>query len=124
MGLIQIQDFNLPAVYVDDFPLGLRFYTEVLGFTKERDLPPGVLLRITKDLVLYLEGGRRPVTEPALHARTSLRFSTAEGMRASYQRLREAGVRMVGEYMAMSPERHLFRIADPAGNVIEFAGKP
>lgn len=124
MGLIDIQAFNRIAVYVDDLALGLRFYTEVLGFTKERELPPGVLLRATPDLVVYLEGGRRPVAEPALQARTSLCFRTGEGIRAAYQRLREAGVRMIGEYLALAPDLHQFRIADPAGNVIEFSGRP
>lgn len=124
MAVIRISDFNLPTVYVDDFEKALAFYTGVLGFTKARDMTPGVLLQITPDLVMYLEGGRQPVAASETGACTCMCFSTEEGITESYRRLQEAGVRMIGEYLEFGPELHMFRIADPAGNVIEFAGKP
>ena len=46
------------------------------------------------------------------------------GIKAAFAALEKHGVTMIGEYMDLAPTFHMFRIADPAGNVIEFAGEP
>jgi predicted enzyme related to lactoylglutathione lyase len=125
MAIIKLDEFNLPTVYVDDFEKNLAFYMDILGMTKEYDMEPGIVLRATKDCVMYLEGGREPVAvKPSEKTEVSLCFSTVEGLKKSYEALKAAKVTLVGEYMEFAPEFHMFRIADPAGNTIEFAGKP
>lgn len=125
MSTIKIKDFNLCTLYVDHFDENLKFYTEILGMKKIRDMEPGVLLSANDQLTIYLEGGREPGPTAGMEGPcTSICFSTEEGIKTSYEKLKDAGVRMVGKYFDFGPEFHMFRIADPSGNIIEFAGKP
>lgn len=126
MALLGISSFNVVAVYVDNFDKAFRFYTEVLGFEKKQDMGPGVLLELKDQLSLYLEGGRKPRPENSEGTLPEcvLCFSTNEGLKASFENLKEAGVEIFGEYEEFTPEFHMFRLCDPAGNLIEFAGKP
>ena len=54
----------------------------------------------------------------------TLCFSPTEGLKKSWDRIKEAGIATFGEYEVLSDDFHMFRIADPSGNLIEFAGKP
>lgn len=125
MGVVKLKEFNLPEVYVVDLDESIKFYTEVLGMKIERNLFDGVLLRATPDCIVYMEGGRNPHgVDPATTACTCMCFSTSEGLRESYDKLVDAGVSIVTHYTEFSEYFHMFRIADPSGNVIEFAGRP
>jgi catechol 2,3-dioxygenase-like lactoylglutathione lyase family enzyme len=125
MPAIQLKGLNLPAIYVNDLKEALNFYVDILGMEKLRDLGPGVLLKATPDCIIYLESGK--IKSPNTKFDKScvcLCFETNEGVRASYMNLQNAGVEMIGEYHEFDLDFHLFRIADPSGNIIEFAGKP
>ena len=45
-------------------------------------------------------------------------------MKNAYEKLNAAGVTVVEDYQEFAPTFGAFRIADPDGNVIEFASKP
>jgi hypothetical protein len=42
----------------------------------------------------------------------------------AFEKLADAEVKIVSDYEEFSPDFAFFRIADPDGNKIEFAGKP
>jgi hypothetical protein len=48
----------------------------------------------------------------------------SDSVREAYETLKEAGVKFVEDYNQSTDTFAMFRIADPDGNVIEFAGKP
>ena len=125
MSLIKVQDFNVATVYVDDFEEGLKFYTEVLGIEKTVPQGPGVLLNANNQLTIYLEGGRQKKSDALSQTpETCLCFWPECGVKKAYELMKEAGVTLVGEYMDCGETFHMYRCADPSGNVIEIAGKP
>lgn len=125
MSLVTLKDFNLATVYVTDFEKAQQFYRETLGMKLIKKMGDGVLLRATEDLSIYLEGGRKDRAADPLHGTsTSLCFWPEGGVKAASERFKAAGMVLVGKYDEFGPDFHMFRIADPCGNVIEFAGKP
>lgn len=126
MSIVGLARFETVAIYVVDFEKALKFYTEILGFEKIRNMGPGCLLELKGQLSLYLEGGRKPRIKKDIGTVPAcvLCLSTTEGLKESWNRLKKAGVETFGDYEALSDDFHMFRIADPSGNLIEFAGKP
>lgn len=126
MPVVNIQEFNLVSIYVDCFDECFRFYTEILGFKKTREMGTGVLLQVGDTLCVYLEGGYKPVThgKELTETCTCICVSTLEGLKKSYEELKSAGVKILGEYAEFSKDFHMFRIQDPSGNILEFAGRP
>ncbi|MFZ5952595.1 MAG: VOC family protein [Candidatus Rifleibacteriota bacterium] len=124
MSLIEIQDFNIVAVYVDDLAEAVKFYTEILGFRKDFDMDPGVCLKIENVLSIYLEGGYSRKDPEQKTAQVSFCLFPAGGIRNAWQKIKESPVKKIGEYSEFENQFAMFRIADPAGNIIEFAGKP
>jgi catechol 2,3-dioxygenase-like lactoylglutathione lyase family enzyme len=123
MATTTVRDLNVLAVYVTDLNRSVEFYGKHLGFTKVEDMEPGVLMS-AGPVSLYLEANRtmkRADSAPA--AEFSPCFAT-DSVRASYEALKAAGVRVVLRYSEVAPAFAVFRIADPDGNLIEFAGKP
>ncbi len=87
------------------------------------DMPPGVLMA-SGDVTIYLEPGRGArESVPGTTAEFSPCFAT-DSVKASWQALRDAGTTIVEEYQEFGPEFALFKVADPDGNLIEFAGRP
>jgi catechol 2,3-dioxygenase-like lactoylglutathione lyase family enzyme len=111
------------AVYATDLDRSRKFYEEVLGFEFSGDMSPGVLLK-AGDLSLYLEAGRTPSTAPGLERSTLSACLATSSVRAAWDRLQAAGVRVVEEYILHGESFAMFRVADPDGNVLEFAGTP
>lgn len=64
-----------------------------------------------------------PARKLELAAEFSPCFAT-DGVKAAYQSLKAAGVRIVGEYQEFGPQFAFFRVSDPDGNLIEIAGAP
>jgi catechol 2,3-dioxygenase-like lactoylglutathione lyase family enzyme len=123
MPSTRVTDLNVLTIYVTDLDRSTEFYREHLGFEKVEDLPPGVLMKAGK-VTLYLEAGRRtrrPDSPPT--AEFSPCFAT-ESVKASYESLESAGVHIAHPYREFSPTFALFRISDPDGNLIAFAGAP
>jgi lactoylglutathione lyase len=123
VSTIEITGMNVLAVYVADLEQAVTFYTEQLGFERGEEMSPGVLLR-AGDVTLYLEAGRRARESASREfPEFSPCFATAS-VKESYAALKSADVTIVEEYQEYAPTFALFKIADPDGNLIEFAGQP
>ena len=75
-------------------------------------------------MTLYHEAGRKNRgAESRGFSEFSPCFATAS-VKQAYELLKSAGVTIVEEYQEYAPTFALFKIADPDGNLIEFAGQP
>jgi catechol 2,3-dioxygenase-like lactoylglutathione lyase family enzyme len=127
---------KLTSVLVDDQEKALRFYTEVLGFVKKRDVPAGGARWLTvvspegpDDVELLLEPNSNPLVQingqPAAaafqralyEARIPYTLFYGEDLKRECERLKKCGVTFVAEptrtdwgYQAM--------IDDTCGNLI------
>lgn len=124
MSLITIEALNIITVYVDDLAEAIKFYTEVLGFEKDFDNEPGICLKVENVLSIYLEGGypKKDVNEKK--AAMSICLSPKGGLRAAWTKLKAANAPTIGEFEEFGETFSMFRMQDPSGNLIEFAGKP
>jgi len=123
MSRINVKGLQVLSAYVSDLDRSVKFYTEILGFRKIGEVPPGLTLR-SGDLTLYLEPGRQSkVAEPENYSEFSPCFET-ESVKATHRILKDLGVSICEDYREYSPELAMFKITDPDGNMIEFAGNP
>ncbi|MCD4847955.1 MAG: VOC family protein [Candidatus Aegiribacteria sp.] len=123
MSKIAVKGLQVLSAYVSDLDRSVKFYTEILGFRQIGEVLPGLTLR-SGDLTLYLEPGRQSkVAESGNYAEFSPCFET-ESVKATYEILKNLGVSICEDYQEYSPEFAMFKISDPDGNVIEFAGNP
>jgi glyoxylase I family protein len=118
---------KLCSIFVDDQTKALRFYTDVLGFAKSREIPVGEFRWLTvrsadgDDVELSLE----PNANPA--ARTYQQALLAQGIPATafevddidaeYARLRRLGVEFKGPPAEMGPVKQAV-LLDTCGNLI------
>lgn len=120
---------TMTSVFVDDQEKALRFYTEVLGFTKKHDVPVGEYRWITvvsaggrEDLELVLE----PNANSAARAFQKAMFDQGIPMTsfessdawADFTRLKALGVVFVREPMRAGPVT-IAIFADTCGNLIQ-----
>lgn len=124
-SLVQICRMGLITIHVSNLERSVKFYGDVLGFAKEQEqmMQPGVTLRAV-DVQVYLNPGcdsmeRRSGACPEI----SLSF-VVDGVRASYERLRDAGVMILDDYFQPSLAFATVQFADPDGNMLELIGKP
>jgi catechol 2,3-dioxygenase-like lactoylglutathione lyase family enzyme len=123
MANVHVKGLQVLCAYVSDLDRSAKFYTEILGFRQIGEMPPGLTLR-SGDLTLYLEPGRQSrAAEPGDYSEFSPCFET-ESVRSAYRILKDSGVSIYEDYREYSPEFALFKITDPDGNMIEFAGNP
>ncbi|MBN2053837.1 VOC family protein [bacterium] len=123
MPTINVRDLNVLAVYASNFQRSVAFYTDHLGFEKVEDMPPGILMKAGA-VMLYIEAGKVVEPETGPSPGGFCPCFAVDSVKESYQALREAGVRISTPYQEFGPAFALFRITDPDGNVIEFAGSP
>jgi len=123
MPTTTVKGLNVLAIYVADLARAEAFYAEHLGFEKSGDVEPGILMQ-AGDVSLYLEetAGKRDREAEAPFG-CSPCFET-DGVKASFEALSAAGVPIRTPYQEFGETFALFRIADPDGNLIEFAGAP
>lgn len=126
MALVPINAVNVSTVYVPDLEVALKFYTDILGFEKKRDMSPGVLLGLKgTPLSIYLEGGYKPEEKRAIEkSRMSICFNAEEGVKSAMTKLENAGIAIHNQYGDLNGSFAGFYFEDPAGNLLEFAGKP
>ena len=123
MSKIEVKGLQVLSLYVSDLERSVDFYTGVLGFAPQGEVPPGKTLR-SGELTLYIEPGRESrENRPGETAEFSPCFETFS-VRETYRALMKLGVRIHEEYAEYSPEFAIFKILDPDGNIIEFAGRP
>ncbi|MFJ6016298.1 VOC family protein [Streptomyces sp. NPDC092952] len=126
---------HLTSVFVDDQARALRFYTEILGFTKKHDVPLGGTDRWLTVVSPEDPDGTELLLEPAGHpaARTYRDALVADGIplaqfavddvRAEHERLSALGVRFVQDPTEMGPVTTAV-LDDTCGNLIQIATQP
>jgi hypothetical protein len=82
-----------------------------------------VAMRVA-DVQIYLNPGCDPMERRAGNCPEISLSLVVDGVRASGERLRNAGVTIVGDYYEASPAFASIQVADPDGNMIELIGKP
>jgi len=120
---------KLTSIMVDDQDKGLRFYTEVLGFTKKHEIPVGEYRWITvtspegpDDLELALEPNANPAGKAFQDAMFSqgipiAAFEVAD-IAGEFARLTAKGVAFTRPPMQAGPVT-LAVFADTCGNLIQ-----
>ena len=125
-SIVQTLGLQVNAVYVENLNESLYFYVHVLGFRIKEEMPPGYLLEAGEGeqaFLLYLEGaypksGHEPLTR-ACHCMCL----KVESLEEAHRKFKNNAIRVLS-YDKYSDDFGLLRIADPDGNLIEFAGKP
>ena len=122
---------NLASVLVDDQDKALRFYTEVLGFTKKTEVPLGEhrwLTVVSPDdpdgVELVLEPDEHPAAKPFKDAlvQDGIPFTSfsVEDVQREYERLSALGVRFTQQPLDAGPVTTAV-LDDTCGNLIQIA---
>lgn len=120
---------KLSSVFVDDQEKALKFYTEVLGFIKSKDVPVGDYKWLTvvspenpDGVELLLEPSDHPATQAFKKAifeeGIPLTAFAVDNLEAEYQRLKSRGVRFRMPPTEMGPTR-IAVFDDTCGNYIQ-----
>jgi catechol 2,3-dioxygenase-like lactoylglutathione lyase family enzyme len=122
---------NLTSVFVDDQAKALAFYTEVLGFVKQSDIPLGEHRWLTvvspespEGPELLLEPDDHPAARPFKDALVAdgIPFTSfaVDDVRREFERLTSLGVRFTQEPTRMGPVTTAV-LDDTCGNLIQIA---
>jgi catechol 2,3-dioxygenase-like lactoylglutathione lyase family enzyme len=122
---------NITSVLVDDQDKALRFYTEVLGFTKKTEVPLGDhrwLTVVSPDdpdgTELLLEPDSHPAVGPFKRAlqNDGIPFTSfaVDDVNAEYERLRAIGVTFTQQPLEAGPVTTAV-FDDTCGNLIQLA---
>ena len=118
MPTTSVDNIQVIAIYVSSLDLACAFYAEHLGFCECGEYPPGKLLS-SGQVTIYLEQ-----QDNVSRGSCVIPVFGSQSIKGSYQALKAAGVTIRKDLEEFGPEYANFQIADPDGNVIEFAGKP
>lgn len=121
------------SVFVDDQEKALRFYTDILGFTKKADVPVGEYRWLTvvswgdpNGVELLLEPDQHPAVGPFKRAlvEDGIPFASfgVDDVQAEFDRLSSAGVHFTQPPVAMGPVTTAV-LDDTCGNLIQIAQK-
>jgi catechol 2,3-dioxygenase-like lactoylglutathione lyase family enzyme len=121
------------SVPVDDQDKALKFYTEVLGFVKKKDIPLGEFKWLTvvspdapDGIELLLEPSDNPAVQVFKKAlvEQGIPFTSfgVEDVQKEYERLKKIGVRFTMEPTAMGPVTVAI-FDDTCGNLIQIANQ-
>jgi catechol 2,3-dioxygenase-like lactoylglutathione lyase family enzyme len=124
---------TLASVLVDDQDKALRFYTEVLGFTKKTEIPLGRHRWLTVvspedpgGVELVLEPDEHPAAKPFKDAlvQDGIPFTSfaVEDVHREHDRLSALGVRFTQEPLTAGPVTTAV-LDDTCGNLIQIAAK-
>jgi catechol 2,3-dioxygenase-like lactoylglutathione lyase family enzyme len=122
---------NLASVLVDDQDKALRFYTEVLGFTKKTEVPLGAHRWLTvvsaedpDGVELVLEPDEHPAAKPFKDAlvQDGIPFTSfaVEDVQHEYDRLSALGVQFTQAPLSTGPVTTAV-LDDTCGNLIQIA---
>ncbi len=120
---------KLTSVLVDNQDKALKFYTEVLGFVKSKDIPVGAFKWVTvvspegpKEIELLLEPNENPAAktfQAALREQgIPLTAFAVDDIQREYSRLKQRGVVFRGEPKKMGPTT-VAVFEDTCGNLIQ-----
>jgi catechol 2,3-dioxygenase-like lactoylglutathione lyase family enzyme len=124
---------NITSVLVDDQEKALRFYTDVLGFVKKRDVPVGEARWLTvvspdepNGVELLLEPDGHPAAAPFKRALVNdgIPFTSfaVDDVKTEFDRLRGVGVRFIQEPAEMGTVTTAV-FDDTCGNLIQIASE-
>jgi predicted enzyme related to lactoylglutathione lyase len=122
---------KLTSVYVDDQERALRFYTEVLGFTKRADITQGPFRWLTVASPDERDGTELQLAlndNPAAKAYQQAMFQQGQpavmfftdDVKAEYERIRTSGVEFSLPPTAV-PGSTIAKLNDTCGNLIQIA---
>jgi glyoxylase I family protein len=122
-------EIKLTSIMVEDQDKALKFYTDVLGFRKKRDLPVGEYKWLTvvspegpDDVELALEPNANPAAKTFQKAMFEQGIPLAafkvSDVDAEFARLRGLGVAFTREPTAMGPVK-IAVFSDTCGNLIQ-----
>jgi catechol 2,3-dioxygenase-like lactoylglutathione lyase family enzyme len=122
---------NLASIHIDDQEKALRFYTEVLGFVKNTEVPLGEYRWLTvvspeepDGVELVLEPSDHPAVKPYKDALVAdgIPFTSfaVDDVRKEYERLTGLGVTFTQPPTAMGPVTTAV-LDDTCGNLIQLA---
>jgi catechol 2,3-dioxygenase-like lactoylglutathione lyase family enzyme len=122
---------TLTSVFVDDQEKALRFYTDVLGFTKKNDIPMGAHRWLTvvspedpDGVELVLEPDEHPAAQAYKSALVGdgipYNSFTVADVQAEYERLTALGVRFTQQPAQMGPVTTAV-LDDTCGNLLQIA---
>jgi catechol 2,3-dioxygenase-like lactoylglutathione lyase family enzyme len=122
---------NVTSVLVHNQDEALRFYTEVLGFVKKREIPLGEARWLTVvspedpggcELLLEPDGhpAAKPFKEALVNDGIPYTSFAVEDVRAEFERLRGLGVRFTQEPLEMGTVTTAV-FDDTCGNLIQIA---
>ena len=120
---------KLTSIFVDDQGKALRFYTDVLGFQKKREIPVGAYKWLTvvsadghADVELSLEPNANPAAKTFQEAMFAQRIPLAafevSDLDAEYARLKSRGVVFTTEPTRSGPVA-IAVLSDTCGNLIQ-----
>jgi catechol 2,3-dioxygenase-like lactoylglutathione lyase family enzyme len=120
---------KLSSVFVDDQSKALRFYTEVLGFTKKADIPMGEARWLTvvspqapEEVELLLEPNGNPAAttfqQAIFEQGIPANAFEVDDIQVEYERLKSLGVVFRGEPTQAGPAT-LAVLEDTCGNLIQ-----
>jgi catechol 2,3-dioxygenase-like lactoylglutathione lyase family enzyme len=119
------------SVLVDDQEKALRFYTDVLGFEKKKDVPLGDARWLTvvspqdrEGTELLLEPDQHPAVKPfkAALVEDGIPYTSfgVDDVQAEFERMRDLGVQFTQEPLDMGQVRTAV-FDDTCGNLIQIA---
>ena len=122
---LDVQGFNVVAIYSNDLAKSAEFYSEVLGFEKEAEMGGGIQMKLNGDsgLTIYVQGGYSKDTRPYDHSRISVSFHVSS-VKSSYAKVKEMNLHINFDYKEVAPNYAMFCIQDPSGNQIMLMGAP
>lgn len=123
MATITVKDLNVLAIYVTDLARSATFYSDHLGFEKCEEMEPGILMK-AGEVTLYLEACRENERSGKATTAEFIPCFATDSIKGAYESLKAAGIPISTEYQEFAPTFALFRVSDPDGNQIEFAGTP
>lgn len=120
---------KLTSIFVDDQGKALRFYTDVLGFQKKREIPVGAYKWLTvvsadghADVELSLEPNANPAAKTFQEAMFAQKIPLAafevSNLDADYARLKSRGVVFTTEPTRSGPVA-IAVLSDTCGNLIQ-----
>jgi glyoxylase I family protein len=120
---------KLNSIFVDDQDKALRFYTEVLGFKKGKEIPVGEFRWLTvvspegpPDVELVLEPNANPAAkdfqEAIFKQGIPITAFEVDDIRAEHRRLKEHGVQFTMEPTDAGPVT-IAILSDTCGNLIQ-----
>jgi catechol 2,3-dioxygenase-like lactoylglutathione lyase family enzyme len=128
-AILSEMKIKLTSVFVDDQDKALKFYTDVLGFVKKREIPLGEFKFLTvaspeepNGTELLLEPSENPATKTFKKAllEQGIPFATffVDDLRSEYERLKKLGVKFRMDPTPMGPTI-VAVLDDTCGNYIQ-----